>query len=308
MTPIFLIIKNHLCFRRREHNPEKKIMEGMSTLPWAGNYSGTKRALAWEPAEQRVLKLRKNTSPPPAETASSFFHGGDGGDRADGILVDTEGESQAGHSEGRLYDFHGTVLKLKEFSSHALNSSVLLHGSFAFDKWVIQNRSIFNGRRVLELKSGTGALAIFLRKALGVDVTTSDFDDKEIEYGIAYNCRINSLPVLPHIQHTWGDPFPVSRPDWDIIIASNIEPYAEQSANLVKTLSFLLRDYKPKGQGVGCTTITNKSGTQVPVRFPMSLISWRRRIDPSVLFLGCENEGLEVQHLGYLVYLIQKKN
>ncbi|TVU44311.1 hypothetical protein EJB05_03747, partial [Eragrostis curvula] len=284
------------------------------------------------PAEQRVLKLRKNTSPPPAETAASFFHGGDGGDRADGILVDTEGESQAGHSEGRLYDFHGTVLKLKEFSSHAINSSVLLHGSFAFDKWVIQNRSIFNGRRVLELKrsydnlnrinlacalliessciipSGTGALAIFLRKALGVDVTTSDFDDKEIEYGIAYNCRINSLSVLPHIQHTWGDPFPVSRPDWDIIIASNIEPYAEQSANLVKTLSFLLRDYKPKGEGVGCTTITNKSGTQVPVRFPMSLISWRRRIDPSVLFLGCENEGLEVQHLGYLVYLIQKKN
>uniref|UniRef100_A0A0A9PPG2 Uncharacterized protein n=1 Tax=Arundo donax TaxID=35708 RepID=A0A0A9PPG2_ARUDO len=77
--------------------------------------------------------------------------------------------------------------------------------------------------------------------------------------------------------------------------------------NLVKTLSFLLREYKQKGQGAGCTAITNKSGTQVPIRFPISLISWRRRIDLSVLFLGCENEGLEVQHLGCLVYLIKRR-
>ncbi|GJN22805.1 hypothetical protein PR202_gb10404 [Eleusine coracana subsp. coracana] len=212
-------------------------MEQMSTLPWIGNYLGMKRALAWEPLEQRVHKLRKNTSPRSVETAS-FFRDGDGG-RADGILEDTEGESQAWDSEGRIVDFQGT--------------------------------------------------------ALGVDVTTSDSDDKENEHRIAHNCRMNSLAVLPHIQHTWGDPFPIARPDWDIIIASDIEPYAEQSANLVKTLSFLLREYKPQG-------------TQVPVRFPMSLISWRRRVDPSVLFLGCESEGLEVQHLGYLVYLIQKKN
>ncbi|KAK3148880.1 hypothetical protein QOZ80_3AG0209910 [Eleusine coracana subsp. coracana] len=218
----------------------------------------------------------------------------------------TEGESQAWDSEGRTVGFQGTVLRARELSSHTQNSR-LLHGSFAFDQWLVQNRSLLDGLRILELKSGTGALAIFLRKALGVDVTTSDSDDKENEHRIAHNCRMNSLAVLPHIQHTWGDPFPIARPDWDIIIASDIEPYAEQSANLVKTLSFLLREYKPQGQGAGCTTITNKSGTQVPVRFPMSLISWRRRVDPSVLFLGCESEGLEVQHLGYLVYLIQKK-
>lgn len=48
--------------------------------------------------------------------------------------------------------------------------------------------------------SGTGALAIFLRRSFGVDITTSDFDDKEIEDNIAHNCRVNELPVLPHIR------------------------------------------------------------------------------------------------------------
>lgn len=50
------------------------------------------------------------------------------------------------------------------------------------------------------LHSGTGALAIFLRKAFEVDITTSDYDDKEIEENIAYNCRANTLDVLPHIR------------------------------------------------------------------------------------------------------------
>lgn len=48
--------------------------------------------------------------------------------------------------------------------------------------------------------SATGALAIFLRKSFGVNITTSDYDDKEIEENIAYNCRANDLDVLPHIR------------------------------------------------------------------------------------------------------------
>lgn len=52
----------------------------------------------------------------------------------------------------------------------------------------------------LIMLSGTGALAIFLRKSFWVDITTSDYDDKEIEENIAYNCRANNLDVLPHIR------------------------------------------------------------------------------------------------------------
>lgn len=178
-----------------------------------------------------------------------------------------------------------------------LNGNMPSGGKFAFAEWLIQNRSILDGRRILELKSETGDLAILLRKALGVDITTSDFDGKKIE------CNTS----IPHIQHTWGDPFPVSKPDWDIVIASDIEQYAERSPNLVKTLCFLLGEYKQKGQEPVHTTIRNKSGTEVPATFPIALISWQKRADPSPLLLGCENESMEVQHLGYFVHLIKKK-
>lgn len=49
--------------------------------------------------------------------------------------------------------------------------------------------------------SGTGALAIFLHKSFQLDITTSDYDDAEIEENIAHNCQINDVtPVLPHIK------------------------------------------------------------------------------------------------------------
>lgn len=49
--------------------------------------------------------------------------------------------------------------------------------------------------------SGTGALAIFLRKALHLDITTSDYNDQEIEDNIAHNCKANGItPILPHIK------------------------------------------------------------------------------------------------------------
>ncbi|PAN44212.1 hypothetical protein PAHAL_9G025600 [Panicum hallii] len=164
--------------------------------------------------------------------------------------------------------------------------------------------------RTTSLTCGTGALAIFLRKSFGVDITTSDYDDKDIEENIAYNCRTNKLDVLPHIRHTWGDPFPVSRPDWDIVIASDILLYVKQYDNLVKTVYFLLKEYKKSSEKAGCSTITDKSGTQVPAKSPMFLISWRRRIgkDQSLFFTRCEDAGLEVCHLGDLVYLIRIKS
>ncbi|GJM97120.1 hypothetical protein PR202_ga14023 [Eleusine coracana subsp. coracana] len=98
----------------------------------------------------------------------------------------------------------------------------------------------------------------------------------------------------------------LGRPDWDIVIASDILLYVKQYENLVKTLSFLLKEYKQNVQKTGCVTITDKSGTQIPAKTPMFLMSWRRRIgkDQSLFFTGCETAGMEVQHVGDLVYLI----
>ncbi|XP_019257224.1 PREDICTED: protein-lysine methyltransferase METTL21C isoform X2 [Nicotiana attenuata] len=201
----------------------------------------------------------------------------------------------------RKHQFPGMELLIQEFSFHQLNANLLWPGTFAFAEWLAQHTSWFRGRRIIELGSGTGALAIFLRKSFELDITTSDYDDPDIEENIAHNCRANGvLPALPHIRHSWGDVFPIADPDWDLIIASDILLYVKQYENLVKTLCFLLKSYKPK---------VNETD-MCPLPRPAFLMSWRRRIgkeDESLFFTGCEKAGLEVNHLGSRVYCIKLK-
>ncbi|KAJ9543098.1 hypothetical protein OSB04_022805 [Centaurea solstitialis] len=223
----------------------------------------------------------------------------------------------------RSHQFPGMELLIREFSFHQMNANLLWPGTFSFAEWLVQDRSRIEGRRILELgrqssfhsrfvllilsfknDSGTGALAIFLKKLYQVDITTSDYDDQEIEENIAHNCRANGVtPVLPHIKHSWGDPFPNSHPDWDLIIASDILLYVKQYENLIKTLCFLLNSYKPRETAAA----PQPHDTHPVLPRPSFLMSWRRRIgkeEESLFFTGCENAGLQVQHLGSRVYCI----
>ncbi|KAJ4842350.1 hypothetical protein Tsubulata_036755 [Turnera subulata] len=230
-------------------------------------------------------------------------------DDEDSSTTEEEGnESQDSYVE-RRHSFPGMELLVREFSFHQLNANLLWPGTFAFAEWLVQNSSSITGRRCIELGSGTGALAIFLNKAFDVDITTSDYDDQEIEQNIAHNCMVNGVkPALPHIRHSWGDTFPVAEPDWDLIIASDILLYVKQYPNLIKTISFLLKSYAPKNHRTGPTMEDQQNGG---LPRPAFLMSWRRRIgkeDESMFFTGCENAGLEVQHLGSRVYCMKPKN
>eukprot|EP00249_Psilotum_nudum_P014757 c24987_g1_i2 orf=259-1194(+) len=143
----------------------------------------------------------------------------------------------------RSHAFPGMALRIREFSFHPVNANLLWPGVPMFAEWLLDHQNVLHGQRVLELGSGTGALAIFLKKALQVDITTSDFDDEEIEKNIAYNCELNGVSPLQHIRHTWGNAFPVKAPNWDLIIASDILLYVKQYGNLIKTIYFLLQKY-----------------------------------------------------------------
>ncbi|XP_022151593.1 protein N-terminal and lysine N-methyltransferase EFM7 isoform X2 [Momordica charantia] len=220
-----------------------------------------------------------------------------------------EGTSETQQSyEERKHQFPGMELVIREFSFHQLNANLLWPGTFAFADWLVQNSSWVQGRRCIELGSGTGSLAIFLRKSFNLDITTSDYDDQEIEENIAYNCRVNGItPAFPHVKHTWGDKFPISDPDWDLVIASDILLYVKQYPNLIKTLSFLLKSYNFKQD---CKEIASlpATGSDETGAQPMCLMSWRRRIgkeDELLFFSGCENAGLEVKHVGSRVYCIK---
>lgn len=216
-------------------------------------------------------------------------------------------ETQESYVE-RRHQFPGMELIIREFSFHQLNANLLWPGTFAFAEWLVQHRSCIEGRCAIELGSGTGALAIFLQKTYNLDITTSDYDDQEIEDNIAHNCRANEIPVIPHIKHTWGDKFPNSDPDWDLIIASDILLYVKQYANLIQTISFLLKCYKPRDRNAALLTRNDKKSGDVVLPWPAFLMSWKRRIgkeDELLFFNGCENAGLQVQHIGSRVYCIK---
>ncbi|KAK1256628.1 hypothetical protein QJS04_geneDACA024796 [Acorus gramineus] len=129
----------------------------------------------------------------------------------------------------------------------------------------------------------------------------------EIEENIAHNCRANGVTVLPHIRHSWGDAFPTSDPEWDIVIASDILLYVKQYPKLIKTLSFLLKSYKPKHKDTSPRKRFILSGKDVQLRWPVFLMSWRRRIgkeDEALFFNGYEDAGLVVEHIGTRVFCI----
>lgn len=207
--------------------------------------------------------------------------------------------------------FPGMELLVREFSFHQLNANLLWPGTFQFSEWLNQHRSWIEGRRCIELGSGTGALAIFLRKSFNLDITTSDYDDQEIEDNIAHNCNANGItPALPHIKHSWGDTFPTADPDWDLVLASDILLYVKQYPNLIKSLCFLLISYKPKDNDANPNSGTEQ-GDIAGLPRPVFLMSWRRRIgkeDESLFFTGCENAGLEVKHMGARVYCISPRS
>jgi hypothetical protein len=64
-----------------------------------------------------------------------------------------------------------------------------------------------------------------------VDITTSDYDDKEIEENIAHNCRANDLDVLPHIRRELSDHLKQKQ------YACNFFPYTNMTFSWKQSLS-----------------------------------------------------------------------
>jgi predicted nicotinamide N-methyase len=163
--------------------------------------------------------------------------------------------------------------------------------------------------RLLELGSGTGILAIFLRRK-GWHVVTSDYsDDPAIQENISHNCRLNGVPHY-HVPHTWGQPFPFDllracfqelghpRHDVDIIVASDILLYAQQYDNLVATLLQIFRhssDAKQRDKSTESNSLPGSEPRQLECatglllegttyQYPVFLLNIARRLKSTPLF------------------------
>jgi|LakMenEpi03Aug12_release.lakeMendotaPanAssembly.Ray.scaffolds.fasta_scaffold551618_1 predicted nicotinamide N-methyase len=176
-------------------------------------------------------------------------------------------------------EFPGRSVKIREFDFHPWNANKVWPGNHHFVTWISENLHLFQNKRILELGSGTGALAIYLKLHLNLDITTSDYDDPDIPDNISFNCSLNNIPSIPFMPHTWGLPISDTLNSFDLIIASDILIYVAQYDNLISSIKYL---------------------TQKGASF---YLSNRRRIDTEEMFLKkCEDAGFTVEVVGAKVF------
>ena len=109
----------------------------------------------------------------PLSLAGIFGGGSDGEDGDDGPSAFT---NEAATTEIELA---GERVLVSERPFHPLNANAVWPGTYVLAAWLREHVDLLRGRRVLELGSATGALAVLMTR-LHLDVTTSDVDDGEV--------------------------------------------------------------------------------------------------------------------------------
>lgn len=203
----------------------------------------------------------------------------------------------------------GVSLRVLERPFHPLNANAIWPGTYVLAEWAAANAELLRGRRVLELGSATGALALYCVLGLDLDVTTSDVDDDEVESAIAATFALNGLvrcsapagncalsdsrrrvlsvqPPPPHLPHSWGTPLPPHAP-FDAVLASDILLYTKAYPALVATLQALCAPSQGRPKGA------------------IFYRSWQRRLKESEEFFELiRRAGFSCEHLGRLVFRI----
>ena len=201
-----------------------------------------------------------------------------------GSSSDEEDGFQNEAQESRI-ELAGFPLRVLERPFHPLNANAVWPGTYVLAEWVRDNLQLLEGRRLLELGSATGALAVFLVAGHGLDVTTSDVDDDEVEQAIAATFALNGRPPPPHMPHTWGAE--LHGAPFDVILASDILLYCKAYPALVDTLSVL------------CAPSQGRVGA-------VFYMSWQRRLPESAEFFEMlRRRGFSCEHLGPLIYEIR---
>ncbi|KAK9830184.1 hypothetical protein WJX72_010177 [[Myrmecia] bisecta] len=129
----------------------------------------------------------------------------------------------------------GMELRLRTFGFHPRNANFVWPGNAQLMEWLDTNQHLLAGKRILELGSATGLLAIFMTMR-GWQVTTSDSeaDGSLVAANIAHNFQLNSIAAAPHIQHDWGTAFPAAASPtsaFDVIVANDILIYVNTTGS-----------------------------------------------------------------------------
>jgi len=145
-------------------------------------------------------------------------------------------------------------------------------------KYLEENKSLFQGKKVIELGGGIGLIGI-LCALLGADVVVTDHEDllPLIRQNIATNTSL--CHKISAIALNWGDDVSSLQPPFDFIIASEVIHQKESFQSLINSFD-LLSDFETK-----------------------ILVSYKRKFIPTAMFLAIEprpSEELEQDFFQYL--------
>jgi len=261
------------------------------------------------------MEYSKDSFDPPL-FISGFFQEQHNPDSSDdeGHLLTQEELNQQNQIEEKEFKVMDEKIKIREYAFSSTNANfVWPNFNYQID-FIMSHLSLFTGRTILELGTGTGIVPIFLRKK-GLVVVSSDYDAPEITNNIDYNCKLNKI-LHSHIPHVWGTPFnfeqlqaervrleqalqTTAAPQLDIVIATDILLYADQYPNLVNTLCQLL---KPNNNAARETFTLD--GEQY--HYPFFLLNVARRLDTTPTFYKLATEaGLVIKKKGKMVIITQ---
>lgn len=202
-----------------------------------------------------------------------------------------EGERDSGSFqqiyEEQLLTIANQEIRVRQFCFHSHNANRVWKGTFLLGDYLLEHKEKYVDKKVLELGSATGALAIALLKE-GFRVVCSDIDDPEVTSNIQYNIANNGLQgKLQHIPHTWGSGWPEVHRDFEVIIASDVLLYEKSYGALVKTLEELF------SRGIAQEFV----------------MSWSRRIPESQQFFErMKTKGFNVNYMGKSIYSFTVNN
>ncbi len=103
-------------------------------------------------------------------------------------------------------------------------------GGQALARYVLDHPGIVRGRRVLDLASGSGLVAIAAALAGAASVEASDIDAFAIA-AIALNSKANDVGIVPRFEDLVGGPCP-----WDVVLAADVAYEADMAARFADWL------------------------------------------------------------------------
>ena len=138
--------------------------------------------------------------------------------------------------------WHATADRLADAGTEPPFWAFAWPGGQALARYVMDNAEIVAGRRVLDIATGSGLVAIAAAKAGAASVTANDIDPISLA-AVALNAKLNGVAVTTSGDDLTCLPTTEDWPeDWDVVLAGDVFYDREMAARFAPWLSAIARN------------------------------------------------------------------